>query len=238
MSCPPEIIPDSKVHGANMGPIWGRQDPGGPHVGPMNLAIWDMHSWIYLFICSVYMGVVESDITGEVCHLRGLLSSHRPHSRTLPDRRAHFWYRLGQGRGQDWRHAGTADGTTGGSETPTAVLRKSHDSMSLIFIKGIMARDLFLLIFIHLYFRWVRQFKVYKIRNVLYFLTLGHAGKGWRVVWSFINLINILGPRKYGRHFAEYISNCILLNENVCISLMMSLKFILNARTNNITALI
>ena len=31
---------DSKVHGANMGPIWGRQDPGGPHVGPMNLAIW------------------------------------------------------------------------------------------------------------------------------------------------------------------------------------------------------
>ena len=34
-------IPDSKVHGANMGPFWGRQDPGGPHVGPMNLAIWD-----------------------------------------------------------------------------------------------------------------------------------------------------------------------------------------------------
>ena len=32
---------DSKVHGANMGPIWGRQDPGGPHVGPMNFTIWD-----------------------------------------------------------------------------------------------------------------------------------------------------------------------------------------------------
>ena len=32
--------PDSKVRGANMGPIWGRQDPGGPHVGPMNFAIW------------------------------------------------------------------------------------------------------------------------------------------------------------------------------------------------------
>ena len=27
-------VPNSK------GPIWGRQDPGGPHVGPMNLAIW------------------------------------------------------------------------------------------------------------------------------------------------------------------------------------------------------
>ena len=23
-----------------MGPIWGRQVPGGPHVGPMNFAIW------------------------------------------------------------------------------------------------------------------------------------------------------------------------------------------------------
>ena len=35
-----EYFPDSKIHGANMGPIWGRQDPGGPHVGPMNFAIW------------------------------------------------------------------------------------------------------------------------------------------------------------------------------------------------------
>ena len=26
---------DNKVHGANMGPIWVRQDPGGPHVGSM-----------------------------------------------------------------------------------------------------------------------------------------------------------------------------------------------------------
>ena len=34
-------IPDSKLHGANMGLIWGRQDPGGPHVGPMNLVIWN-----------------------------------------------------------------------------------------------------------------------------------------------------------------------------------------------------
>ena len=33
--------PDSKVNGANMGPIWGRQGPGGPHIGPMNFAIWE-----------------------------------------------------------------------------------------------------------------------------------------------------------------------------------------------------
>ena len=33
-------FPDSKVHGAYMGPIWDRQGPGGPHVGPMNFAVW------------------------------------------------------------------------------------------------------------------------------------------------------------------------------------------------------
>ena len=34
------VFPGNKIYGANMGPIWGRQDPGGPHIGPMNLAIW------------------------------------------------------------------------------------------------------------------------------------------------------------------------------------------------------
>ena len=31
--------PDSKVHGANMGPTWVLSAPAGPHVGPINLAI-------------------------------------------------------------------------------------------------------------------------------------------------------------------------------------------------------
>ena len=35
-----------------MGPIWGRQDPGGPHVGPMNLAIWDC------FKCYLITGIM------------------------------------------------------------------------------------------------------------------------------------------------------------------------------------
>ena len=30
----------ARFMGVNIGPIWGRQDPGGPHVGPMNFAIW------------------------------------------------------------------------------------------------------------------------------------------------------------------------------------------------------
>ena len=55
--------PDSKVHGANMGPIWGWQGPGGPHVGPMNFAIWvsyDRHQmWSLMpfwFHCCLWVG--------------------------------------------------------------------------------------------------------------------------------------------------------------------------------------
>ena len=33
------VVPDSKIHGANMGPTWVLSAPDGPHVGPMNFAI-------------------------------------------------------------------------------------------------------------------------------------------------------------------------------------------------------
>ena len=36
------LIPDSKVHGAIMGPTWVLSAPDEPHVGPMNLAIREM----------------------------------------------------------------------------------------------------------------------------------------------------------------------------------------------------
>ena len=35
-------IPDSKIHGANMGPTWVLSAPDVPHVGPMNVAIRDV----------------------------------------------------------------------------------------------------------------------------------------------------------------------------------------------------
>ena len=43
-------VPDNKVHGAKMGPIWGRQDPGGPHFGRMNFAIWDIYDFMLMLI--------------------------------------------------------------------------------------------------------------------------------------------------------------------------------------------
>ena len=54
--------PDSKVHGAYMGPTWGRQDPGGSHVGPINLAITEMLCFlqtpsIHAMICQNRTGI-------------------------------------------------------------------------------------------------------------------------------------------------------------------------------------
>ena len=39
MSSKMDGCPDSKVHGANMGPTWVLSAPDGPHVGPRNIAI-------------------------------------------------------------------------------------------------------------------------------------------------------------------------------------------------------
>ena len=46
-----------------MGPTWGRQDPGGPHVGPINLAIW---------------GVVSFCIIKMACHPDGHYRDYYP----------------------------------------------------------------------------------------------------------------------------------------------------------------
>ena len=60
------MTPSSKVHGTNMGPTCGRQDPGGPHVGHVNLAIWDkmcikktLLKWNELTIQQKFMTVIR-----------------------------------------------------------------------------------------------------------------------------------------------------------------------------------
>ena len=41
-----------------MGPIWGRKGPGGPHVGPMNFAIWVwLYSWTFFGYWCLYASV-------------------------------------------------------------------------------------------------------------------------------------------------------------------------------------
>ena len=50
--------------------------------------------------------------------------------------------------------------------------------------------------------------------------------------------LNTLRPRQNGRHFADDIFKCIFLNENVRISIKISLKFVLKDPINNIPALV
>ena len=50
-----------------MGPICGRQDPGGLHVGPMNLAIWEPNGsfvigGFVIYICSMYQIAPECSV--------------------------------------------------------------------------------------------------------------------------------------------------------------------------------
>ena len=49
---------------------------------------------------------------------------------------------------------------------------------------------------------------------------------------------NKLRPRQNGRHFADDIFKCIVLNESVWIPIEMSLKLVPNDPINNIPALV
>ena len=65
-------------------------------------------------------------------------------------------------------------------------------------------------------------------------------GYGWRI-WIYLLLnvmyVNTLRPRQNGRQFADGIFKCIFLNENVLISIKVSLKFIPKGQINNIPIL-
>ena len=51
-------IPDSKVHGANMGPTWVLPAPDGPHVGPINLAIRVLMAHVFLSCVVAQYGLI------------------------------------------------------------------------------------------------------------------------------------------------------------------------------------
>ena len=50
--------------------------------------------------------------------------------------------------------------------------------------------------------------------------------------------LNSLRPRQNGRNFADDTFKCIFLNENISISIKISLKFVPNGPINNIPALV
>ena len=73
-------------------------------------------------------------------------------------------------------------------------------------------------IFMDISFRCSRQ---------IWYLCLGEARR-----------LNPLRPRQNGRHFTDDTLNCIFLNENVRISITISLKFAPKGSINNIPALV
>ena len=53
-----------------------------------------------------------------------------------------------------------------------------------------------------------------------------------------LSILNTLRPRQNGRHFADDTFKRIFLNENVGISIKISLKFVHKGPINNIPALV
>ena len=58
------------------------------------------------------------------------------------------------------------------------------------------------------------------------------------MLWLGAKRFNTLRPRQNGRHFADDTFNRIFLNENVLISINISLKFVPRGPINNISALV
>ena len=52
------------------------------------------------------------------------------------------------------------------------------------------------------------------------------------------NFFNTLRPRQNGRHFADDIFKCIFINENISISIKLSLKFVPKGPINTIPSLV
>ena len=68
------------------------------------------------------------------------------------------------------------------------------------------------------------------------YLCLGGVMSGSRMQGQY--LVNTLRPRRNEQHFADDIFKRIFFNENVWISITISLKFVPNGPINNISALV
>ena len=60
----------------------------------------------------------------------------------------------------------------------------------------------------------------------------------WQPCFLRLHCINTLRPRQNGRRFADDVFKCIFLNENVWVSLKISMKFVPKIPINNNPALV
>ena len=83
-------------------------------------------------------------------------------------------------------------------------------------------------IYIYIYIYMNARFTTFWVTHLL--ILSKCVGMSWN--------INTLRPGQNGRHFADAIFKCILLNENVWISIKISLKFVRKGPINNIPTLV
>ena len=78
------------------------------------------------------------------------------------------------------------------------------------------------------------------IREYIMFVSIvfSHQITPYMRLWRWTSLINTLRSRQNFCHFADDIFKCIFLNENVWISLTISLKCVPNDRIDNVSALV
>ena len=70
-----------------MGPIWGQQDPGGPHVGPVNLAIWvAIYTWATKNNHTGWPAAVSSGIFAQWLILSYIISCYETVMATAKDK--------------------------------------------------------------------------------------------------------------------------------------------------------
>ena len=57
-----------------MEPIWGRHGPGGPHIGPMNLAIWDANESFYdMYVMLRYIVLYDMTVSPDMINYDNVL---------------------------------------------------------------------------------------------------------------------------------------------------------------------
>ena len=88
----------------------------------------------------------------------------------------------------------------------------------------------------------IMSFCTYIIKILRRYLKYNNFGLIW--CWShcftlkYFQIFNTLRPRQNGRHFPDAIFQIIFLNENLWISINVSLKFVPRGQINNIPALV
>ena len=74
-------------------------------------------------------------------------------------------------------------------------------------------------------------------RSSVWDYKMGKVCVSLQLCWV-LSPFNTLRPRQNGRHFADDIFKCILLNENVLLPIKISLKFVPKCPINNISTLV